>query len=394
VGNGSKPGADPAERKLELTRRRFLYLAGAGVVGAACAPTAAPSPASPNPTTPGAAATVPAYASEPVTLTFFHYAGSNQEIVPKEVIDRYMKDNPHVKVETAQGSNAATFPGIVAAYKTTGKPTANAGYFNPDASTKGDLENIWMNLDLDRIPNAKNIAPGFRRPNNLGIGWGMSPLGIGYRKDRISPAPSSWLDLLDPKYKGRVGLPDAPLAFTFGGMIVVNRILGGTEKDMSRGFKAFSDAAKAGQFHSVFPGNQALKDLMVKGEVNLVGYSYGNLAPWRKEGVPIDYVVPKEGQVAFPLYFQILKGSTPAQVYHSEQIINRLLAPETLARYAELVLIAPANPQVPLPADLAQDPAFAKANIEKAIQIDWTTVAESTTDWLAQWNRDVKANLR
>jgi len=388
-------------RKASMSRRRFLELAGSGISLAAlsaCAPAAGPSGTSAAPAASAAgtsaAATIPPFAKDPVSLTFFHYAGSNQEVVPQEVIKQYMADNPNVKVETMQGSNAATYPAIVAAYKTTGKPTVQAGYFNPDASTKGDLEDLWLPLEPTHIPNMADIPKAYWRDGNKGVGWGITALGIPYRKDLITPPPTSWLDLLDPKYKGHVGLPDAPLAFSFGGMIVINRLLGGNETTLDKGFKAFSDAAKAGQFQSIFPGNQQLKDLMVKGDIRILGYAYGNVAPWRAEGVPIDYAVPKEGQTAFPLYFQILRGGSPAQVYHSEQIINRLLEPKTLGRYCELVLTSPTNPKVALPDTLKTDPAFQSGNVANAIQINWTTVAQQTAAWQDQFNREIKANLK
>jgi putative spermidine/putrescine transport system substrate-binding protein len=378
-----------------------LELAGSGISLAAlsaCAPTgtsASATSAAPVASAGGSpAAIVPAFAKDPVSLTFFHYAGSNQEIIPQELVKKYMAENPNVKIETMQGSNAATFPAILAAYKTTGKPTVQAGYFNPDASTKGDLEDLWLPLDPSHLPNSADIPKAYWRQGNKGVGWGITALGIPYRKDLVTPTPASWLDLLDPKFKGHVGLPDAPLAFTFGGMIVINRILGGNETTLDKGFKAFADAAKAGQFHSIFPGNQQLKDLMVKGDIRILGYSYGNVAPWRAEGAPIEYAVPKEGQTAFPLYFQILRGGTPAQVYHSEQLINRLLEPATLGRYCELVLTSPTNPKVALPDKLKSDPAFQAGNVANAIQLDWNTVAQQTAAWQDRFNREIKANLK
>jgi putative spermidine/putrescine transport system substrate-binding protein len=133
---------------------------------------------------------------------------------------------------------------------------------------------------------------------------------------------------------------------------------------------------------------------MIKGDIRILGYAYGNVAPWRAEGAPIDYAVPKEGQTAFPLYFQILKGGTPAQVYHSEQLINRLLDPTVLGRYCQLVLTAPTNPKVALPDVLKSDPAFQSGNVANAIQLDWNIVAQQTAAWQEQFNREIKANLK
>jgi len=371
----------PISRKqARWTRRHFLVLSGAGLSAAALAACSPSAPAAPD------------VSKEPVSLVFYHYTGSNQEIVPHEVAEQYMKDNPHVQITELTGG-AEQFAKRIAGFRTTGDPGVNVGYYNVEESFGGDEAGLWLPLDANRIPNMNDVEKSFWRPNNWGIGWGFAPLGMTYRTDVVSPAPTSWMDLLDPKYKGKVAIADAPL-YSFNGFMAVNRILGGTESDPSPGFKAFSDAAKAGQFHSLFPGRGALQQLYADRLISMAAYSKSIVAPWQEQGMPVAYAVPKEGQIGLPLYLQILKGSSPAQVYHSEQIIGRLLSPATLARYCELTSSAPASTKVKLPEKLANDPAYSAEATKKLIPIDWKAYNQTLATWNDRWNREVKANLK
>jgi putative spermidine/putrescine transport system substrate-binding protein len=74
-------------------------------------------------------------------------------------------------------------------------------------------------LDLSRIPNTKNLLPAFQdlatvpgverdgQPYGVPFSWGS--ITLIYNKDTVVPAPTSWEVLWDPKYKGRVIIPDS-----------------------------------------------------------------------------------------------------------------------------------------------------------------------------------------
>ena len=69
--------------------------------------------------------------------------------------------------------------------------------------------NLLEELDLDKIPNAKNIVSSLKAPvydptgkHSLVYTWGIT--GIVYNKNFIKETPTSWEDLWNPDYKGRV----------------------------------------------------------------------------------------------------------------------------------------------------------------------------------------------
>ena len=103
-------------------------------------------------------ATVAAHAQEPVEITFFIWAGSNQGIVPMEVIEEYRKEHPEVTIDILESNNTITYPKMVAAKRTTpDDPLVHCGFFNVDSMTKGDVDGMWTSIDPAR-PSIRSRA--------------------------------------------------------------------------------------------------------------------------------------------------------------------------------------------------------------------------------------------
>jgi putative spermidine/putrescine transport system substrate-binding protein len=364
-------------RRELLVRARALGLlaAGAGALSAlssACAPSTGTS------------------SSEQVSLTHFIWVGGGQGVVPREVVPTYEQTHSNVHVELYEGTNAVTYPKMVAAKEAdASKPLINFGFYNVDATVKGTKDDMWVSLDESKIPNMKGIFGGFRRPENKGIGWGMSAIGLIYNKNMVKQPPTSWLDLLDPTYRGKV------VAFDYGFnqlLLPISYAMGGSAKNDEDAWKAITKAAKDKQFLAFGGSNEDVKNPIVRGDAWIAPWFSSQQRVWEKEeGAPVGYVIPKEGQEAFPLYFQIVKGSTPRQIDVASDILNQYLDPPTLGRYCDLTKSIPARGDVKLSAELQADPAFAPSAIEKAIQVDWDTAAERDAEWRKRWDRDVKA---
>jgi len=86
-------------------------------------------------------------------------------------------------------------------------------------------------------PNAKDIAAEAKDPNNSWVGWYFGIFSIVTNTDRFNkeiggPKPTTWDDLLDPKYKGKLILPD-PIK-TGGGYIFIATQLFRFNKDEAK----------------------------------------------------------------------------------------------------------------------------------------------------------------
>jgi putative spermidine/putrescine transport system substrate-binding protein len=333
-----------------------------------------------------------ALAAPSVKVTQFIWTGA-QEPVPRRLADEYVKAHPDVQIEIISGTNAATYPKIKASLDISpDEPLVNFGFFNLDATAKGRASNVWLPLDRKVAPNIENILDEYRQPNDMGAFFCMDVCGLVYNTDKIKNPPTSWADLFDPKYKGRVAFFD--YYWAGNGLVAIARMNGGGEDNIEPGMRVYADAAKAGHIHSLYTSNSQLQQLLVSGEVWLVPYFRGVALPWAAQGAPIGYAVPKEGQVTFPEGFQMVRGSSAAQQKVAQELINRSLETDAVLDYCRTAAVLPLMKNVTLPEDLARDPAIQSAALRGAMNLDYAKMAANTPAWSDIWNKQVKANLK
>jgi putative spermidine/putrescine transport system substrate-binding protein len=333
--------------------------------------------------------------NQPVHLTEFTWVGSGQDVQPPQIRDQYQAQHPNVTIDFSPGTNAETYPKIVQSLQVDpNNPLINFGFFNIDALTKGTAADIWVPLDPNIVTNLSKVLPAYRRPQDKGVFFALSAIGLMYNTQLVNPPPTSWEDLWSPRFKGKVAFWDAP-NWSFNGLVETARLHGGGEQNIEPGMQIFEQAAKNGQIQSLYNSNDAGKQLLVSGAAWITPYFFGIMEPWVvDEKAPLGYVVPKEGQIAFPLGFAVVKGSSDAQKKAAMEIINMMLTPEFVGQWCNLTYGLPAVQDAKIKPELENLDAYKEGNIANAIQLDWQTIASSNNDWLEQWNSRVKANLK
>jgi putative spermidine/putrescine transport system substrate-binding protein len=329
---------------------------------------------------------LPAAAAPRVRLTMFIWAGANQGVVPREVVARYLRSHPEVEIEFWESNNAVTYPRMIAAKQADpNRPLINFGYFNIDISNRGDTDDMWVPMSPARIPAINRVHRTLRRPGNRGVGYGISGLGLMYNKNIVREAPTSWADLWDPKWRGRVTFFDN----NFIPLVLAARMNGGSETNIDAGFRVWAENAR--NLRALVTSNDQLRNLLVTGEAHIAPWFASIYKFWETEGAPLGFAVPKEGMVAFPIYLQIVKGSTPEQIRVAEEIINELLTTENNARYARLTFGVPSLPD----AEMAESvrAILSPRQLDTAIWLDWATMGQKASEWRQRWERDVKSRL-
>ncbi|MDR7481309.1 MAG: extracellular solute-binding protein [Armatimonadota bacterium] len=334
----------------------------------------------------GALALPPAAAAPRVKLTMFIWAGANQGVVPREVVARYLRAHPDVEIEFWESNNAVTYPRMIAAKQADPtKPLINFGYFNIDISNRGDSDDMWIPLTPARIPNMTRVHKTLRRPGDRGIGYGISGVGYMYNRNLVKDPPASWTELWNPKWRGKVTFFDN----NFIPLVLAARFNGGDEKNIDPGFRVWAENAR--NIRALANSNDQLLQLLVTGEAHIAPWFTSIWKFWEIGGAPLGFAVPREGVVAFPIYLQIVKGSTPEQVRVAEEIINELLTAENNARYARLTFGIPARADAELSETVRAilNPKL----LDTAIWLDWATMGQKASEWRQRWEKEVKSRL-
>ncbi len=73
-------------------------------------------------------------------------------------------------------------------------------------------------VDVNRVPGWKQFFKGFQNPPNntvegkhYGISLQWGPNTLMYNAAKVKPAPTSWSALYDPKFKGKITVPNNPI---------------------------------------------------------------------------------------------------------------------------------------------------------------------------------------
>lgn len=144
-----------------------------------------------------------------------------------------------------------------------------------------------------RPPHFQQIAAAARDDAGYFIGYRLNMVTFFVRTDRVSLAdtPKTWVDLLDPKYKGKMVLTDP--SFTSLQLSVVGMLARLKGWDYYAGLRR-NDAM-------IVPGNQQLADMLKRGERLIAAGGLDSYAvDARRQGHPIDRVYPADGTFAVP----------------------------------------------------------------------------------------------
>jgi spermidine/putrescine transport system substrate-binding protein len=257
-------------------------------------------------------------------------------------------------------------------------------------------------LDLAHIPNAAKLFPFFREGdaaakfwNIEGKQWGIpmfwSATTLDYRTDRM-PKPESWMDLLKPEFKGKIGwVPDATAAFTLGGRILGFDVPNYTQEQFQeivgllRRFR--------GQIKGFAPSFGDLTNQLVSGEVIASFAGWSAVGLWaRDKGAKVESLIPKEGTYTSCDAWAVPKTTPNRDTAYAW--INEALSPEVQAEAAvalgtavtspEAVKLLPAEQQKLYPYDNL-DEFFTRAPVFGFPEKGRSGIVQHE-EWLSEWS--------
>ena len=210
---------------------------------------------------------------------------------------------------------------------------------------KGQKSELWTPLDLERLPNAKNLLPQYvhRYPDGRvdGIGAVAWYITLVSNTDVYPQAPESWAEFWDPKHEGRLGLL-ALASNSFLLEITAETFFGGTgfldtEANIMKTLDKLTELKPnvalwyrdEGQFQ------QALQ----AGEIPMGQYYHDVAGLAAADGHPVRSTFPKEGGVNDSGNWAVSRASKQADAAHT--FIDYMCRPEIQAKLARKVGTAP-----------------------------------------------------
>ncbi|MEZ5818707.1 MAG: ABC transporter substrate-binding protein [Hyphomicrobiaceae bacterium] len=237
----------------------------------------------------------------------------------------------------------------------------------------------------------KDVYSIMKFKDDRAIGVGMVGTGIMYNKaifaEKGWPAPTSWEDLKDPKFKGRVVIP--PLNNTYGlhALVMMARIRGGGEKSIDPGFAAFKNdigpnilayEPSPGKMTELFQSKQAVIGVWGSGRAKALADA---------TGFPIEFIYPKEGGIALGIGACTVAGTKNEK--EAQGFIQHLVSPDVQVILAKGAGFGPTNVKVMLaPAEQRGLPYGEQVKGLKTV--DWSVINPVRQDWNKRWTREIE----
>ncbi|HLJ47608.1 MAG TPA: spermidine/putrescine ABC transporter substrate-binding protein [Bryobacteraceae bacterium] len=188
-------------------------------------------------------------------------------------------------------------------------------------------------LQHDLLPNLHNLASGFQRPAwdpamQWSVPYMVTAAGIGYNR-KLTPPPTAWEDLWNPRLRGRMTMLDDP----FDVFAACLKRLGASinSADPAQLKQAQALAIRQKPMLRAYLNAEA-RDQLVSGDI-LAAHMWNTTAQQAIDASPdVAFVYPREGYATYPDCSVILRESRRTELAH--KFVDFLLRPEIAAANA------------------------------------------------------------
>ncbi|WP_431125677.1 ABC transporter substrate-binding protein [Variovorax paradoxus] len=253
---------------------------------------------------------------------------------------------------------------------------------------------IGMGLCQKQRPNPSlaEIYPAARFKDDMASGVSLGMTGLAYNakmfKEKGWAAPTSWMDLADPKYKGKVVFQSmSSSSFGLHGFLMFNRIQGGNDKNVEPGFKAWPTTVGPNVLEYI-PSSAKLSEMVQTGEAAIFPLTPTAVAALKTKGIPVEYAPPKEGAVVLMVGQCVIANNSEPEL--SQKLAEFLLSPLAQANVLQYGAQIPTNPKAPAVGDGVAQVADINKWMKTAITIDWDSINANRPAWNARWNKTIE----
>ncbi|MGY8683230.1 extracellular solute-binding protein [Bradyrhizobium sp. UFLA05-153] len=239
----------------------------------------------------------------------------------------------------------------------------------------------FESVDDKKVPRLDQVFPELR--TEAAIPHIYSAEVILYNKNRVQVPPISYADLWDPKWRGKVGLVDILyLANTTAAALAGGGSVSNFDPAEMKLMELRSLDVK------IYPSNEAMAAALKSEEVWLTIMWLARGYMWKKAGIPLAHVVPKEGAVSI-----VFEASVPRNAKNKEggfAYLNAMLDPKAQIAFADKMGYVPTVSDAVLPEDIAKQVSLSEAERAKLLKPDYKYQAERSQRTLDFWNKQFK----
>jgi putative spermidine/putrescine transport system substrate-binding protein len=241
--------------------------------------------------------------------------------------------------------------------------------------------NAFETVDGQKVPRLEKVFPELR--TETAVPHIYSAQVILYNVNQVKTPPTGYADLWDPKWRGKVGLVD----ILYPANTLAAALAGGG------GVSNFDPAEqKLMELRSldvkIYPSNEALAAGLKSEEVWLTVMWLARGFMWKKAGIPLAHVVPKEGAASI-----VFEASVPRNARNKEAgfaYLDAMLDSKAQVAFADKMGYVPTVSDAVLPEDIAKQVALSEEDRARLLKPDYKYQTERSQRTLDFWNKQFK----
>lgn len=319
------------------------------------------------------------------TVTLGMYGGSFEKAIREIIVPAFQKAHPTAKFEYVLGNSTDTLARLQAQ-----KAKQEIDVAVMDDGVMYQSVALGFCTNLVDAPIYKELYDIAKIPGGKAVAAGVVATGITYNakvfKEKGWPAPTSWHDIADAKYKKVFAM--SPFTGTYGlhTVVMLARVNGGGEANMEPGFKAMQ---KVGPNVLTFPPSPAkMSEAIQAGDVLISVWGSGRTVALANTGFPVEFVYPKEGAVALAVGICPIVNSDVPDL--AQKFVQHVLTAEIQAVLAKEQGFGPVNKNTKLAPDVAKLVPYGPEQVAKLIAVDWDVINKNREQWTKRWQREVE----
>ena len=246
-------------------------------------------------------------------------------------------------------------------------------------------KSLLQSLDTSKLGSFDKLYPAAQDPlgDNMAVGYTFYASSIVYREDLVSI--ESWADLLGDKLAGNVSLPNVtgtqgPLT-----LMMLDKAAGGDASDFTGTISAIGESAD--DIVTFYSRSSELAQLMNQEEVIAAPVGRFAWSRFKSSPLPFAWADPVEGQ-AGGMNVMIMTANNGNEEL-AYKLMDYWLSTEVQTRIAEALIDSPANMEVVVSDDVAENLTYGAELINSLNILDPAAIIANRDAWVDQWNTEV-----
>ncbi len=264
-------------------------------------------------------------------------------------------------------------------------PKIDVALLTDSYANQGNERGLFEKIDTNVVTSVKDLYSFAQTKDNYGPAYSVIRYGIMYNADKVSTAPTSYKNLFNDEYKGKVALPD--MTSTAGPYLLTTlaQDLSGDAKNTDSAFQ-FLESKKA-NINLWYTTSSDVAKAFSTGDINVALFMDMNMPSLTKSGLNIKWVDPKEGDFSAASTVNVVKGAKNEKL--AQLFVNYLLSEKVQSQIAGTMNEAPTNKNATMPDEQKKYLVSGQSQADSLKTFDWSYINSKKADWIETFQKSI-----